>query len=79
MKGRSLFALVVVAFGLGGSIATLGWLASGYKNEAVLSSGQSTWTEVAWPFAPDKVRQGQGISVQRLRLRHRDHLSLYPR
>ena len=61
MKGRSLFALVVVAFGLGGSIATLGWLASGYKKEAVRSSGQSTWTEVAWPFAPDEWGKGKAF------------------
>ena len=61
MKSRNLFAFVAVAFVLGGSIATLGWLASGDKNEAVVSNGRSTWTEIAWPFAPDEWGKGKAF------------------
>ena len=59
MKGRIIIA--VLAFGLGGAIATLSWLASGYSREAFLSNGRPTWTEVAWPFAPDAWGKGKAF------------------
>jgi hypothetical protein len=61
MKRRNLFVFVAVAVVLSGSTATLGWLASGYKNGAVVSNGQPTWTEVAWPFAPDEWGKGKAF------------------
>ena len=64
MKGRGLFAFVAVAFGLGGSIATLAWLASGYVKEVVPSNGGSTWTEVTWPFAPDEWGKGKAFQCK---------------
>ena len=64
MKGRGHFAFVAVAFGLGGSIATLAWLASGYVKEVVSSHGGSVWTEVAWPFAPDEWGKGKAFRCE---------------
>ncbi len=61
MKGRYRFAFVAVAFSLGGLIAALGWLASGYMKDAGLSSGQLTWAEVAWPFPPDEWGKGKAF------------------
>lgn len=61
MKGHYRFAFVAVAFGLGGLIATLGWLASEYKKDVGLSNGQSIWSEVGWPFAPDEWGKGKAF------------------
>ena len=64
MNRRSIIALVAVAFGLGGSTATLAWFASGYTKEPVLSNGRPAWTEVAWPFAPDEWGKGKAFRCE---------------
>jgi hypothetical protein len=61
MKQRSIIALVAMAFGLGGSIATVAWSPTGYKKDAVLARGQPAWTEVAWPFAADEWGKGKAF------------------
>ena len=61
MKRRSNIFVVAVAFGLGGAIATLAWLASGYPSDALLSNGRPTWSEVTWPFAPDEWGKGKAF------------------
>ena len=64
MNRRSIIALVAVAFGLGGSTATLAWLASGYTKGPALSNGRPAWTEVAWPFAPDEWGKGKAFRCE---------------
>ena len=64
MNGRGLFVLVAVAFGLGGSIAALAWFTSGDKREVFVLNGQPTWSEVAWPFAPDEWGKGKAFRCE---------------
>ena len=61
MKGRGIIAVVAAAFGLGGLIGTVAWLALGYAKEVALSNGQPTWTEVAWPFVLDEWGKGKAF------------------
>ena len=64
MKGRSTIAIVAVAFGLGGLIGMLAWLASAYTKDDALSNAQPTWTEVAWPFATDEWGKGKAFQCK---------------
>lgn len=63
MKGRTITALIIVAFGFGASLGMLGWLAKG-PMEATLSNGRPAWTEVAWPFANDEWGKGKAFRCQ---------------
>jgi hypothetical protein len=61
MKQRHIVSMGGLAFGLGGLIALLSWLAYAYTSEIALSSGRPVWTEVAWPFAPDEWGKGKAF------------------
>jgi hypothetical protein len=61
MKQRNMFAVGGLAFGLGGLTALLSWLAYSYTSEIARSSGNPTWTEVAWPFALDEWGKGKAF------------------
>jgi hypothetical protein len=61
MRTRRIFAAVAAAFGLGGLIGVLAWLAIGYAREVAGSNGRPTWTEVAWPFLLDEWGKGKAF------------------
>ena len=61
MKQRNIIAVGGLAFGLGGLIALLSWLAYSYTSEIARSSGRPTWSEVTWPFAPDEWGKGKAF------------------
>ena len=61
MKQRHIVSMGGLAFGLGGLIALLSWLAYAYTSEIALSRGRPAWTEVSWPFAPDEWGKGKAF------------------
>lgn len=64
MRKKSIIVVTAAAFGLGGLIGTLAWLAIGYAKETVLSNGRPTWTEVAWPFLLDEWGKGKAFQCR---------------
>jgi len=63
MKKGALIA-VAAAFGLGGLIGALAWLASGYAKDAALSKARPAWTETAWPFQTDQWGMGKAFQCK---------------
>ena len=61
MRQRNIIAVGGLAFGLGGLIALLSWLAYSFTNEVARSSGSPSWSEVTWPFAPDEWGKGKAF------------------
>lgn len=61
MRQRNIIAVSGFAFGLGGLIALLSWLAYSYMSENARSSGHAAWTEVVWPFVADEWGKGKAF------------------
>jgi hypothetical protein len=61
MNRRSIFLAAIVAFAIGAMVAALAWRVAVYGKRGIASNGQSIWTEVSWPFAPDIWGRGKAF------------------
>src|SRR5688500_15764911 len=64
MNRRPIIAVVALAFGLGGLMAILAWLAIGYTKEPVIGNAHPTWKEVNWPFPSDEWGRGKAFQCK---------------
>jgi hypothetical protein len=56
--------VTAAAFGLGGLIAALGWLAAGWAQQAIVATSRPVWTEVQWPFPIDQWGKGKAFQCK---------------